>query len=372
MTPSNQPVRFYKFVALTFLFITIILSGVIMFMSSKRATIIIESKAAPVDINDSIPVGNGERPGSLKGEVATAFITLDKTFYPTGARQEEANAAGVLTIYNDSNASQQLIATTRLLSADNVLFRLKEGVVVPAYSSVEAEVYADEKGEKGNAKPTTFIIPGLNEARQKAVYAVSAESMSGGIREIGILSDEDINKAEEVLKDLLREKGAQELSAGKTGLAGVYLVIQDSYESNAAVGEEVSEFSLSGKATILAVFYDPVQLQGLAENIIAKRAVDDTEIIQPSQAAPTATIEAYDLEKGTAVLQVFYDGVAVFNPESKQLEKSMVFGKTKDEIRRYLLKLDHIRSVEIKFTPGWIRTVPFVGEHVNVMVKEVN
>ena len=63
--------------------------------------------------------------------------------------------------------------------------------------------------------------------------------------------------------------------------------------------------------------------------------------------------------------------MTLLNPESKQLDKSMFFGKTKDEVRRYLLKLDHVRSVDIKFSPGWIRTVPYVNEHVEVMVKEV-
>jgi len=49
----------------------------------------------------------------------------------------------------------------------------------------------------------------------------------------------------------------------------------------------------------------------------------------------------------------------------------MFFGKSKDEVRRYLLKLDHVRSVDIKFKPAWIRTVPHVGEHIEIIVKEV-
>jgi hypothetical protein len=368
---TEQPVRFYKFIALTFLALTIILLGVIMFMSSKRATIVIENKATPVDISESIFIGDKNGSGSLKGQVLTTFVVLSETFYPTGTQEEETLAGGVVTIYNDSNTSQPLVATTRLLTPDEILFRIEDGVTVPANGSVEVEVYADEKGASGNIEPTTFTIPGLNDSKQKVVYAASVEPMTGGIKEIGVLSMEDMRRAEETLRDLLIERGELELSPDSTGISGVFSIIQNVYESSVEIGDEISEFSLSGSATVLGVFYNTDDLQELAENLLSKRAVDDTEVIQYSQEAPTATIEDYDLEEGTATVQIFYDGVAMLNPESKQLERSMFFGKTKDEVRRYLLKLDHVRSVDIKFSPVWTRTVPYVGDHVDIILKEV-
>ena len=100
-------------------------------------------------------------------------------------------------------------------------------------------------------------------------------------------------------------------------------------------------------------------------------AVDDVEIVEPSKNPPTVVVEEFDLEKGTATIQVFHSGVTMLNPESKQLDKAMFFGKSKDEVRRYLLKLDHVRSIDIKFSPGWMRAVPYVADHVDVIIKEV-
>jgi len=368
---TEQPVRFYKFIALTFLFLTIILLGVIMFMSSKRADIMIESKATPVDITDSILVGNGDRAGSLKGKVATVLVTLEELYNPTGTKEEEAQAKGIATLHNDSNQSQPLVATTRLLTQDGVLFRIKDKVTVPANGSIDVEVYADKKGQDGNIEPSTFTIPGLAEAKQEVIYATSAQAMEGGIRKIGIISVENMKKAKESLSLLLKERGETELSFENPGMEGAFSIIQENIDSSAEIGDEVSEFTLSGKATVLGVFYEKDELQGLVEKSLARRAISDIEFIQPSAGEPTVSIENYDLEKGAATLQVFYDGLAVLDPESKQLEKSMFFGKTKDEVRRYLLKLDHIRSVDVKFSPRWIRTVPYVGEHVNVIIKEV-
>jgi len=129
---------------------------------------------------------------------------------------------------------------------------------------------------------------------------------------------------------------------------------------------------LTGTATVVGVFYEADALRALAEKSLARKAVDDTEKIYPSSELVLVKIEEYDVADNIATLQVFHSGLSKLNPESSQLEKSLFFGKNKDEIRRYLLRLDHIRSVNIKFTPAWIRTVPYVGDHVEIIVKEVN
>jgi len=371
MTPSQQPVRFYKIVALTFLFITILLSGVVMFMSSKRASIVIETKSATIDITDSVLVGDTDSFGSIKGVVETVEVELEQSFTPTESEKQISVATGFVTLYNNSGSAQPLIATTRLLTADGVLFRLKDKVVAPANGTVEAEVYADVEGESGNIGPSEFTIPGLNEAKQKEIYATSVKKMEGGIRNVGILGKSDMKKAQEAVLLVLEQEGTKQLQAKNSSLRGVFKLIDSEVNSNAEVGDEVSEFILTGKAKVLGVFYKAEDLQSLAEKSLARKAIDDAETVQLSNEEITVMVEDYNLTKGTATLQLFYSGISKLNPESKQLEKGMFFGKSKDEVRRYLLKLDHVRSVDIKLTPAWIRTVPHVGEHIEIIVKEV-
>ncbi len=371
MSPSRQPVRFYKFVALTFLVVTIILSGVIMFMSSKRTSIIIETKASPVDITDSILVGDTDKYGSLKGTVVVKEVELDQTFTPTESEKQNGVATGKVTIHNDSSSDQPLIATTRFLSEDGVLFRLKDRVTVPANGSVEAEIYADEEGESGDIGPSKFTIPGLNETKQKSIYADSSEAMTGGVRNVGVLGKADMDRANQEILYAMGQQGIKELEAENPDLKGAFKLIDSDITPDAEIGDEVSEFNLSGKGKVLGVFYKADDLQKIADDTLARKAIDDTELVEPSNEPPTVVVEDYNLTKQTATLQMFYSGTAKLNPESKELEKNMFFGKTKDEVRRYLLKLDHVRSVEIRFTPAWIRTVPHVGEHIDLIIKEV-
>ena len=62
----NQPVRFYKFIALTFLIITVVLFCVIIFMSSKEATI-------------TVTTTQGGEPQTIIGVMSTR---IDRRIFP--------------------------------------------------------------------------------------------------------------------------------------------------------------------------------------------------------------------------------------------------------------------------------------------------
>lgn len=368
---TQQPVRFYKFIAITFLLITVLLLGFILFMSSKRAVITIETKPSSIDVQGQTTLSSSDRNGHLPGMVSTTVVTVEQEFTPTGTREEEGTATGVVMLHNDSGVSQPLVATTRLLSPDDVLFRLKDRVVVPANGTVEAAVFADQTGKESDIGPTKFTIPGLSAARQKQVYAKSDAAMRGGVSEVGAVSKEDVDAAEKQLLTALQKQGETVLADAHEGQSGTYLVVQHTVENDAAVGDEVSTFTLTGKATVLGAFYDEETMQQWAQSILMKRALNDAEIVEPSEQAATIKITDYDLTRDEVDVDAFFTGVAMLNPESKQLQKSMFFGKTKDEVRRYVLSLDHVRGVDVSFQPAWMMSVPHIADHVTVIVKSV-
>ena len=51
--------------------------------------------------------------------------------------------------------------------------------------------------------------------------------------------------------------------------------------------------------------------------------------------------------------------------------KIMFFGKTEDEVRRYVMALNHVSGVEMKFHPAWNREVPHVASRVEVTIRQV-
>ncbi len=365
---SNQPVRFYKVVALSFLLLTIVLLGVITFMSSKRATITVITRPEPVDVSTSIKIG-GE--GQSTGILTTTIVELSKEFNPAKTKDKPGIATGVATIHNETNFDQPLVATTRLLTPEGIMFRLKEKVLVPAKGSVEAEVYADEGGAGSDIGPSKFTIPGLNEVKQKVVYATSETVMKGGVAKVGVVTSDDITKAEKEILQAVKDAGQAELAEAYPGKGSVYEIIQYVIDTDKEIGDEGEEFILTAKATILGVFFDLKEASEAAAKGLGKRVISDVELVSTDNISPSVTLEDYDLEENIAVLKVFCNGLVELNPESRQLDKLIFFGKTKDEIRRYLLSLDHVHGVEIKFSPAWMHTVPHVAEHVNIVVKKV-
>jgi hypothetical protein len=367
---TDHPIRFYKIVALTFLVITLILFGVVVFMSSKRATITITTKAEPIEVRGNVGINDSSEAVHVSGSVATTTVSVSRLFQPTGSRKEDGVATGIITIHNNTGADQPLVATTRFINEDNVLFRLKERVTAPANGTVDAEVYADEEGPQGEIGPSRFTIPGLSLAKQEDIYGVSDVAMTGGTRTIGILSSADIEKAEVALRDELLEEG-KALFAKTPDMLGVFELSDFSAKADAEVGTEVAGFTLSGNAIVTGILYDADDVQGYADTLLQTRAIDDASIIKPADVPPAVRLVQTDLEKGTATLEIINTGTATLNPDGKQLDKIMLYGKTKDEVRRYLLSLSHVFGVEVDFKPAWMRTVPHVADHVRVVVKNI-
>lgn len=370
--PVDQPVRFYKFVALSFLALTVVLLGVVIFMSSKRATITITTKYTPVDVTADVLVGHNGATNGVPGSATSTVLTFEESFTVSGTREEPGTATGEVTLHNETDRDQPLVKTTRLLTPEGILFRLSEGTTVPAQGTVAVEVYADEEGRAGNIGPTKkFTIPGLNEVKQQVIYASSDAQMTGGIRQVGALTQKDIDAAKKELAVRLEKQIAAAAGAEKAGMKQITSIGDIDATTDGDVGDEVDSFTLSGTADAVTVYYDEAALTAWGTAELEKRSIGDADSVTPGEGEPQVTFGAFDADTGIASLSVFFDGLVTLNPESRQIEKSMFFGKTRDEVRRYLLSLDHVNKVEVELKPVWMQTVPHIHDHVTVLVKEV-
>jgi len=366
-SPNTQPVGFYKIIALTFLLLALVLLGIIIFTSSKRATITLETKPEPVDVSFSVGI-NMSDVVKIEGAVASTTVSLTKSYKPTATREVAGTANGQVLLHNETNADQVLIATTRVLTEDGVLFRLKNRVNVPAKGTILADYYPDKEGSK-ITKTGKLTIPGLNEEKQKVIYA-TVDNLTSGNRTVGYLSEKDLEKAKSDLKLELEKEGKKLLTAN-IDKPIVLAIAEEKYETPTKVGDEVENFNLEGTATVVGVMYNKEELDKMAKSELEKQLLSDSEILNSAGDSATISLSEYDLHKSSAKLNVFLDGSVLLNPESRGLQKDMFFGKSEAEVRRYLLSLDHISKVEIKFKPAWVRTVPSFADQVSVVVKNV-
>lgn len=362
--------RFYKIIALSFLLITVVLLGIVIFITSKKVDITIVTKEDSESVNLNVTVNSsGTGVQALKGTVSSTVFSWSEKYQPTGTKKASGQAKGQVIVYNTGSAEQPLIKTTRLLSKDGVLFRLSEGVVVPASGQVTAAVYADQPGITGDIAPTAFTIPGLLPQKQKIVYAESKQPMTGGLTTVGVLSDEDLKSAGEGYRQKVQEAFLAKLkSAGVSGETALSVANQ-SIQADRKAGEEVSSFTLSGTTTFITVTYNPADLAVLI-NREAATSIDMTaEKFLSTTQQPHVSVAHFDAAAGTAELAVRQDVVVVLDANAQKLSPEHFFGKKKDEIERYILSLSHVAGVEVKFTPAWVFSAPTVSERIHVVVK---
>jgi len=373
-TPSGygQPVRFYKGVAITFLVLTIGLLGMIAFMSAKRADIKIITKPEAVDVSFVLPVG-GSTEGAIPGAVTSTVITLEKTFTPKNTTTTAGAATGgVVTLYNDSTTSQSLVATTRVLSTSNILYRLRNATTVPANGKVTVDVYPDKSGTESNLAPTDFTIPGLSAERQKEVYGKSTSNLSGtGDRKVGVITDEDLKNAATQMSELLKEQATTLAKQRFNNPLATGYVVQFTTENGAKIGDLVDTFVLKGKATVALADFKVEDVNRTATEMLNKKVIDNSEVLQTAAATPTIVFDSYDATKGTLSLKVTHTGTVNLDPNGAILQKTVFFGKSEEEVRRYLMSLDHVEGVEFKFKPLWNSTVPQVADHVKITLTQV-
>lgn len=133
--------------------------------------------------------------------------TVSAEYVASGtAAAKDARSTGMVNIVNTTSRTFTFVATTRLMSKEGVLFRLKSQMLIPPNGTVIAEVIADVAGASGDIGPTTFILPGLSGDVQKQVYAESTAPMTGGSGVVKAVSDADISRA----KANLRAQAAKE------------------------------------------------------------------------------------------------------------------------------------------------------------------
>ena len=290
LTPEPS-VGFYRTIAVSFLVVTLVLLGIIIFFTSKKATIVVVAKTDNKNVNLDIGVAKQKTNGlSIAGIVTTTEFKWSQKYFPTGNKTTQGLAVGSVTIYNETNAAQPLVKTTRLLTSAGVLFRLSEKVVVPAKGQVVTNVYADQPGASGNIGPSKFTIPGLNEDKQKVIYADSSKDMVGGVRTVGVLSAEDLKSAEADYVEKVKQ--AIDSSLGQNGIFKQKLVFVPNHNVTAdrKVGEEITEFNLSGTSTVIIVFYNSDDLKSVLGKEISGRIDVSTEKVLSVSKEPQVSL----------------------------------------------------------------------------------
>ena len=373
--PLSRHLQFYEKVALGFSGAAFLLFVAVLYFSLARATIHIVANpttATAIMLTHISPHPQGN--DQVGGFYVRHLFTQERRvqFEPNGSRAVEGRANGKVTIVNKSRKDQPLVATTRFLSPDGVLFRLQSDVVVKAGTEVTATLQADQPGKSGEIGPTTFTIPGLAASLQKDIYGVSSVPMVGGLEYVRVLTQEDVDGAiEGVVGDISKEAAALFASLVPQQYKDQSRLSADNpvVAVDTAVGAEVGAFTITVSQYVSGVYYDADALVALARNALEHRVPLGYRITEISQDSLAITIDKANEETGDADVTVNISGQARVSEEAPLFERERFLGRSADEVQKILLSSGDVSEVSVTFMPFWLKRIPTLADHVRVEVK---
>lgn len=186
------------------------------------ATVTLEPKVRELNVNAEFTAFSEPRPGELSYEVMTLEATDESQVKASGQETVTKQATGEIEIAKSTPGAERLIKNTRFQTADGLVFRIQESVVVPGALKdaggtmvpgiMRAQVFADEAGVKHNIPAgTTMNVPGFKEGGFTDLYnAITAKNTAAFTNGFNgpkfIINEEELSKARQQLQLNLRNQ----------------------------------------------------------------------------------------------------------------------------------------------------------------------
>lgn len=374
--PIPQTPGIYKQIAYSFVGLTIVIVAVALWFSSVRASVLITPAKEATKIQVDIPVSKNPGQGELAGRVVRGVFDATQEFaVNTGVAKEEiGTTTGKVKITNTYSSPQPLVKTTRLLTEDGRLYRIAEGVTVPAGGSISVDVYADADGAQYDfSDKQTFTVPGLSPSMQKFVTAVNIGSFEGGKRLIRALSQQDIDAAQKTLEEGILEDAKKKLRASANDAAlseSVFVVDSKEKNTSAKAGDEADHFLMGMKLNVTAVFYSKTDLDLTVRQQIVKKLPTGRSIISKDPMNVTYEVKDADAASERAKVVVNAEMLTIPTKADNLISKEAIAGLPIDEAEKKLQAMSGVEDAVITIHPSWVRRLPTLAGRISVKIKQ--
>jgi len=368
----NPPLGIYKKIAFSFIILTLVLIGVIFYFTLSYAFITVYPSQETVSTDFNFIIVEDENSvdleeGIFAGNVVDQILEGEKTFQTKGTKILAGDTVGTVTLFNDLTRTQALVATTRLLTPDGILFRLKNQVSIPGGGTIEAEVYADDSSKPLAKKGTKFTIPGLSQSLQALVYAEAKNDFKAGGQEILAVSQEDLDNAVEAYAE---ELAKQIVKDEESGNAKVLLKEVITKEFSNEIGDEVDEFTVKLQVGVIGAIFTDNEVKLFAEEMLEGLIPADKKLVATNSDNIVYTISNYDLDNDLVQIKSSISGIAIISENSPILDQEKLIKLNISEMESYLDNFESIENVEVGFFPAWIRKIPYFQDHIIIKIVE--
>lgn len=370
----NRSVGLYRKIAVRFLLLALVLVACVFYFSFTKLTISVKPNLESVNDTLMVDIYGGSQPlqsgKALRGQITRIDAEESGAYPASGEKSDQALVTGQVKLINNSAKNQPLVATTRLLSSDNKLFRLKNTVNVPAGGSIMAEVYADRPGTEMAIAASKFTIPGLWEGLQDKIYAESDAAFSTASGTKKIITQADIDAARNDLSKILAEKmqaRASAPSSGKQVLAEVDPKTAQT-EMSDKPGDQKDNFNIKVKNIATLVSFDTAEIKNLIRSQFASASGSGKILGDIADSDLSYSFDSYNAAENIATIKVAFNGRAASN-KFDAIDRSKIVNLNQSQLEDYLKNIKEISSFNLEFFPSFIKKAPNLADRITIVVQ---
>jgi len=326
---------------------------------------------------------NSEDEGDLVYQTTSIEMTGEMDVSATGEEEVTRKAAGTIKISNTYSAEPEtFIANTRFQSKEGLIYRVSNSITIPGYKkngdqivagTLEVTVFADEAGEKYNTNSANFTIPGLSgDPRFEKINAQTVTPISGGFIGVAKVAKEgDVTSARNSIRNDLEDKI---LEKAITDVPEDFLVLQETasivFESLPEESGSSDSVKVKEKAIVTVALFKKSDLA----SFIAKQSMGDYEgesvrisnledlqiAVESgnSETENTPQLGSFDFSISGSPNIVWVVDFDAF--------RSDLLGVSRDEALEVLSDYPSVKSVDIKISPFWRRSIPDQRDKVSL------
>lgn len=357
---------------------------------APHATVVITAETTPLTAtltpNLSPDATTSLDKNTLKTIVQQSKDQVSTDVTPTGTKDVGEKAQGTVQFRNCETMTSQTIPSGTYIAVNNLNYVTQAAVVVPGGSgnfvtgcttpgvSGDVKVVATDIGDQYNASSgVNFTVAG----HAAAMAARSSSAITGGSkRTIKVLTDSDVQGAQDKLTSSDASTAARQKLASQFG--NDVIVLQDSFvatksdaTASPAVGEEVTGTAkLTASVTYTMTGIQKAEAKSLLGAYYASQLKGKTN--QRIYTDGTDSIKTANLVMGDkgAAAKVTLTATAEVGPQiDDKAVKQQVMGKRYGEIQSSLQSIEGVSSVDTKFSPFWVRTVPNDANKITIEFK---
>ena len=376
--PPKKSLGLYRRLAWKFLIMVGLLAILVFYFSFSKLTILITPQVEAMSDTLFMRVGEssneiaeaGDFREKVSGAVSEFVVEVEKKYPATGEEMLGEELSGKVVIINNYIKGQQLIATTRLLSSDNKLFRIKESVNIPAGGKVEVEIYADKISAEMAIGPSHFTIPGLWAGLQYKIYAESETAFTYGEKAQKYVKASDIQSATDDINNLILEKSEKNKTLRSQDEVLYQILEVSDMNIGAQIKDKVDEFTVKAKARVVSVTFSKDEAAKLASAKLGLLVPDDKKLAEFKPDSLSYALENYDGKNKLATVKASFSGLMVLKSNADIIDKTRLVNLNAQQISSYLSDYPEIGNYELKFYPSFVKRAPNLVDRIEVKIKD--